>query len=168
MHVIHPSICPSTSKVQPAELTMKKWAYFDTGIIWEGGSWCFEFSFWYQIRSSTSKGWKMSIFKIHLSGGLWQPAELTMNKWAYFDTGIIWEGGSWCFEFSFWYCYNKDWPQGILLVISWWYNFLHLQYMNVQGLYHHITLPIRSLWIQKNCKYIDFTTHYEKIFFNFG
>ena len=100
-----------------AELTMNEWVYFDTGIIWEGGSWCFEFSFWYQIRSSTSKGWKMSIFKIHLSGGLWQPAELTMNKWAYFDTGIIWEGGSWCFEFSFWYQIRSSTSKGWKMLI---------------------------------------------------
>ena len=36
-------------------------------------------------------------------------------------------------------CYNQDWLQGILLIISWWYNFLHLQYTNVHSQY---SLPI--------------------------
>ena len=52
----------------------KKWLYFDPGIIWEGGSWVFKFTFWYQIRISTTKSWKMLIFKIHPSGGAWHPA----------------------------------------------------------------------------------------------
>ena len=87
----------------PGELTMNKWVCFNTGNTWECGSWCFEFSFWYQIRLSTFTGWKMLIFKIHPSCGVWHLAKLTMKKWVYFDTGITWEGDFWCFEFSFWY-----------------------------------------------------------------
>ena len=96
---------------------MKKLVYFDTGITWEGDSWCFEFSFWYQIRPSTFKGWKLLIFKIHLSGGVWHLAKLTMKKWVHFDTGITWEGDSWCFEFSFWYQIRPSTFKGWKLLI---------------------------------------------------
>ena len=85
----------------PAVLTINKWLYFDPGIIWEGGSWVFKFTFRYQIRISTSKSRKISIFKIHTSGGAWHPAVLTIKKWVYFDPKIIWDIGTCFFEVIF-------------------------------------------------------------------